>query len=140
MPKQCVPGPYLNKTLGMSLAFRVFIVSQDPLPPPPQSPVMVQYPHAAINKLIPLSSHREGLLGSVAVAVDSPRRGVVGQDAKVPVIGGVRVDSVDTIEGDFLHADLRGKNGRIMSMNPTTYQLTYYMQTPKGASVRWNPS
>ena len=54
--------------------------------------------------------------------MDSPRRGVVGQDAKVPVIGGMRVDSVDTVEGDFLHADLRGRNGRIMSINPTTNQ------------------
>ena len=54
--------------------------------------------------------------------MDSPRRGVVGQDAKVPVIGGVRVDSVDTVEGDFLHADLRGRNGRIMSLNLTTCQ------------------
>ena len=78
------------------------------------------------------------MLGSVAVAVDSPRRGVVGQDAKVPVIGGVRVDSVDTVEGDFLHADLRGRNGRIMSINLTT--PLYHMQTPKGAGVRWNPS
>ena len=58
--------------------------------------------------------------------MDSPRRGVVGQDVKVPVIGGVRVDSVDTVEGDFLHADLQGKNGRIMSINPTTYQAPLY--------------
>ena len=81
------------------------------------------------------------LLGSIAVAVDSPRRGVVGQDAKVPVIGGVRVDSVDTVEGDFLHADLRGRNGRIMSINPTTNQAPplYYMQTPKGVGVRGTP-
>ena len=47
---------------------------------------------------------------------------MVGQDAKVPVMGGVRAESVDTVEGDFLHADLRGRNGRIMSINPTTYQ------------------
>ena len=59
---------------------------------------------------------------------------MVSQDAKVPVIGGVRVDSVDTVEGDFLHADLRGRNGRIMSINPTTCQ--YYMQTP---GVQWTP-
>ena len=69
---------------------------------------------------------------------------MVGQDAKVLVIGRVRLDSVDTVEGDFLHADLRGRNGRIMSINPTTYQPPppppYYMQTPKGAGVRWNPS
>ena len=93
----------MNKTLGTRLALWVFIVSQDP--PPPQSPVMVQYPHAAIN--LSNLSHRERLLGSVAVAVDSPRGGVVGQDAKVPVIGGVRVDSVDTVEGDFLHGEER---------------------------------
>ena len=80
------------------------------------------------------------MLGSVAVAVDSPRGGVVGQDAKVPVIGGVRVDSVDTVEGDFLHADLRERNGRIMSINPTTCQAPlYHMQTPKGAGVQWTP-
>ena len=67
---------------------------------------------------------------------------MVGQDAKVPVIGGVRVDSVDTVEGDFLHADLRWKKGRIMSINPTTNQapLLYHMQTPKRAGVQWNPS
>ena len=70
---------------------------------------------------------------------------MVGQDAKVPVIGRVRVDSIDTVEGDFLHADLRERNGRIMSINPTTYQAPpppplYYMQTPKGAGARWNPS
>ena len=61
--------------------------------------------------------------------MDSPRRGVVSQDAKVPVIGGVRVDSVDTVEGDLLHADLRGRNGRIMSLNPTTCQapLLYHV-------------
>ena len=62
---------------------------------------------------------------------------MVGQDAKVPVIGGVRVDSVDTVEGDFLHADLRGRNGRIMSQ---IRPALYHMQTPKRADVRWNPS
>ena len=73
--------------------------------------------------------------------MDSPRGGVVGQDAKVPVIGGVRVDSVDTVEGDFLHADLRGKNGRIMSINLTTNQAPqYHMQTSKEVYCGSNPS
>lgn len=66
------------------------------------------------------------MLGSIAVAVDSPRGGVVSQDAKVPVIGGMGVDGIDTIERDFLHTNLKGGNERIIGRKGNGHAYTYF--------------
>lgn len=77
-------------------------------------------------------AYRKRPLCGVAVAVDSARGRVVCQDAKVLVLGGVRMNSIHTVQWHLLHAYLEAEGTEIQCelIGPLRLRLDCYTVEP----------